>query len=227
VSKSTHYDQQAGEDYFDFQATIGEFGGWANVTKFWDYIGVNDTVLDFGCGGGYLLKNLSCARRVGVEVNPAAAQVAKDNDVEVYLNTDDVPDDSIDVIVSNNALEHTLQPLDELKRLFPKLRDNGRLIFVVPCESITNEYKPGDINHHLYSWSPMCLGNLLTEAGYDLEESRPYIHKWPKRYRKIAKLFGRNGFELACRVKGQMDRKWFQVRAIARKKIDVEIKNAA
>jgi SAM-dependent methyltransferase len=185
VLKSKHYDQQAGEDYFDFQAAIGEFGGWANVTKFWDYISPDDTVLDFGCGGGYLLKNLACARRVGVEVNPAAAQVAKDNDVEVYLNTDDVSDNSIDVIVSNNALEHTLQPLDELKRLLPKLRDTGRLIFVVPCESIHYEYKPRDINHHLYSWSPMCLGNLLTEAGYDLEESRPYIHKWPKRYRKL------------------------------------------
>ena len=34
----------------------------------------------------------------------------------------------------------------------------------------------------------MCLGNLLTEAGYDLGESRPYIHNWPKRFRKVAKL---------------------------------------
>ena len=178
MSKSTHYDQQAGDDYFDYQVTIGEFGGWANVTKFWDYIGPHDTVLDFGCGGGYLLKNLSCARCVDVEVNPAAGQVAKDNDVEVYLNTDDVPDDSIDVIVSNNALEHTLQTLDELKRLLPKLRDNGRLIFVVPWESIAYQYKPRDINHHLYSWSPLCWGNLLTEAGCDLEESRPCIHEW-------------------------------------------------
>ena len=217
VGTSTHYDQQAGEDYFDFQASIGEFGGWANVTKFSDYVASGDTVLDFGCGGGYLLKNLTCARRIGVEVNPAAAEVARDNGVEVYLDTDEVPDGSIDVIVSNNALEHTLQPLDELKRLLPKLREGGRLVFVVPCESIHYEYKPKDINHHLYSWSPMCLGNLLTEAGYDLEESRPYIHKWPKRYRKVAKLFGRSGFELACRVKGRLDRKWFQVRAVARR----------
>ena len=58
VGTSTHYDQQAGEDYFDFQASIGEFGGWANVTKFSDYVAPGDTVLDFGCGGGYLLKNL-------------------------------------------------------------------------------------------------------------------------------------------------------------------------
>ena len=205
----------------------GSSGGWANLTKFRDYVQSGDDVLDFGCGGGYLLKNLNCSRRIGVEVNPAAAKIAEQNGVEVYLDTDDVPDESVDVIISNNALEHTLQPLDELKRLMPKLRENGTLVFVVPCESIQYDYKPGDINHHLYSWSPMCMGNLLTEAGYALHESKPYIHKWPKRYRRIAKLFGRNGFELACRIKGRLDRKWFQVRAVAHKNVAAESRMAA
>ena len=30
---SEHYD----DDYFDWQAEAGEFGGWANQTKFVDY----------------------------------------------------------------------------------------------------------------------------------------------------------------------------------------------
>ena len=46
---SEHYD----DDYFDWQAEAGEFGGWANQTKFVDYISKDDVVLDFGCGGGY------------------------------------------------------------------------------------------------------------------------------------------------------------------------------
>lgn len=208
-----HYDTA----YFDWQRPIGEFGGWANLTKFAPYISEDDVVLDFGCGGGYLLKNLRCRRRIGVEVNPAPAETARKNGVEVYSRPQDVPDDVVDVIVSNNALEHVLHPLQELKALYPKLRKGGKIVFVVPCESIRYAYKPEDINQHLYSWSPMCLGNLLTEAGYSVIESKPYIHKWPPNYRFIARIGGRVLFELACRIYGRLERSWFQVRVVAEK----------
>ena len=107
-----------------------------------------------------------------------------------------------------------MRPLDELKALKNKLKYGGKIIFVVPCESISYDYKPNDINHHLYSWSPMCIGNMFTEAGYSLIESRAYIHKWPPKYQLIAKIGGRRLFELACRIYGRIERSWFQVRAI-------------
>lgn len=207
---STHYD----DNYFDWQAPIGEFGGWANQTKFADYVSPDDIVLDFGCGGGDLLKHMKCKKRIGVEINPVAADKARDNGIEIYNRVMDVPDECVDVIVSNNALEHTLQPLDELKALRRKLKVGGTIVFVVPCEPIGYSYKPDDINHHLYSWSPMCLGNLFTEAGFTLIESKAYIHKWPPKYNLVAKVSGRRLFELACRIYGRIDRRWFQVRAI-------------
>lgn len=196
---------------------LGEFAGWASITKFADYISPQDAVLDFGCGGGYLLKNLVCARKWGVEVNPAAVRVAEENGVEVFRSAAAVPDDSVDVIISNNALEHTLQPLVELKALHGKLKRGGRIVFVVPCESIGYSYRPNDISHHLYSWSPMCIGNLFTEAGFSIVEVKPYVHKWPPRYRTVARVGGRALFELACRVYGRIERSWFQVRIIAGK----------
>ena len=210
---SEHYD----EKYFAWQAPMGEFGGWANLTKFNDYISESDHVLDFGCGGGYLLKTIQCQKKVGVEINPNAAAIAKKNGVEIYLRVEDLPDNYVDVIISDNALEHTLNPLQELKALYRKLRKGGKIIVVVPCESISYTYKPNDINHHLYSWSPMCLGNLFTEAGYSLIESKPYIHKWPPNYQLIAKYGGRGLFEILCRIYGRIDRSWFQVKAVAEK----------
>ncbi|HAG85411.1 MAG TPA: hypothetical protein DCL61_30760 [Cyanobacteria bacterium UBA12227] len=210
---SEHYD----EKYFAWQAPMGEFGGWANLTKFNDYISERDHVLDFGCGGGYLLKTIQCQKKVGVEINPNAAAIAKKNGVEIYLRVEDLPDNYVDVIISDNALEHTLNPLQELKALYRKLRKGGKIIVVVPCESISYAYKPNDINHHLYSWSPMCLGNLFTEAGYSLIESKAYIHKWPPKYSLIAKYGGRGVFEILCRIYGRIDRSWFQVRAVAEK----------
>jgi SAM-dependent methyltransferase len=210
---SSHYNKS----YFNWQSSIGEFGGWANQTKFVDYISPKDTVLDFGCGGGFLLKEINCKKRVGIEVNKSALKTARENGIEVYSNMKNVPNNSVDVIISNNALEHTLLPLDELKSLYKKLKKGGKIIFIVPCESISYKFRAHDINHHLYSWSPMCIGNLFTEAGFTIIESKPYIHKWPPYYNLIAKVFGRKLFEIICRIYGQLERTWFQVRIVGKK----------
>jgi SAM-dependent methyltransferase len=207
---SAHYDRT----YFEWQSSIGEFGGWAGQTTFSRYVTPDDAVLDFGCGGGYLLSNLNVAKRVGVEVNPVAAQAARTRGIEIFEQTIDCPNDYVDVIISSNALEHTLRPLDELRALRSKLKIGGKCVFVVPCESIAYGYRPNDINHHLYSWSPMCLGNLFTEAGYKLIESQAMFSKWPPGCVKIARYGGRRVFELACKIWGHLDRKLFLVRAV-------------
>ncbi len=211
---STYYDDK----YFDWKASMGEFGGWANQSKFAEYITSDSRVLDFGCGGGFLLKRMKCSKKVGVEVNPSAAETARKNGIEVFGSAEEVPDGYVDVIISDNALEHTLQPLEELKSLYRKLTAGGKIVFVVPCESISYRFKPNDVNHHLYSWGPMCIGNLFTEAGFSVIESKPYIHKWPPKYKFIARVGGRRLFEIACRIYGRIERSWFQVGVIAEKK---------
>jgi len=210
---SAHYD----DSYFKRQLDIGRFGAWANQSKFSAHIKPTDTVLDFGCGSGLLLKGLNCARRIGVEINPAAAAFARDGGVEVHDSVDAIPDNCADVVISNHALEHTLRPLDELKALRRKLRPGGRIVIVVPCDSFACHYEPGDVNHHLYSWSPMNLGNLLTEAGFKVEESKLYVHRWPPKWRLFKEVFMRNRwlFEITCRIAGRFRMRWTQVRAVA------------
>ncbi|MDR2929038.1 MAG: class I SAM-dependent methyltransferase [Cytophagaceae bacterium] len=114
----THYNKE----YFSWQKSIGEFGGWANKHKFLNYISKDDVVMDFGCGGGFLLKNIICRKKIGVEINSSAAETARQNGLEVYSIVDDVPDEIVDIIISNNALEHTRYPLHELKKLYKKLK---------------------------------------------------------------------------------------------------------
>lgn len=207
----SHYDKA----YFDWQRSIGEFGGWAKVPQYRGLVCETDTVLDFGCGGGFLLKNLRCAKRYGVEINPTARAIARENGIEVYETTAELPDACADIIISDNALEHTLHPLAELRGLFAKLKPGGRLILIVPCETLGSRYKPNNIHRHLYSWSPMCLGNLLTESGFEVIESKPYVHKWPPKAQLIARYFGRTVFEILARIYARIERSWFQVKAVA------------
>ena len=62
--------EQYKAEYFNWQREVGKFGGKANLFKFRDHIKATDRVLDFGCGGGFLLEQLNCAQKVGIDINP-------------------------------------------------------------------------------------------------------------------------------------------------------------
>lgn len=206
---SSYYDAA----YFSWQSNIGEFGGWANSPRFSPYIAPSDCVLDFGCGGGSLLAHIDCSRRLGVEINDSARSAARTKGIEVYASAAEIPHGCVDKVISNHALEHTLSPLVELTTLKRTIRPGGLAIFTVPCESILCAYKP-NIDHHLYTWSPLNLGNLFTEAGYKVIHSKALYSRWPPGYRHIAKL-GRMPFDMACRIYGRLYRKMFQVHLVA------------
>jgi SAM-dependent methyltransferase len=195
-----------GEEYFKYQFEIGRFGGWANLTKFSKYIHPRMKVLDFGCGCGHLLANVNCKEKLGIEINAVARAEAEKSGIRTVASTSEIEDGWADVIVSNHALEHCEHPLQELQALLPKVAREGIAVFVVPCEAIKNKYRQDDPNHHLYSWSPMSLANLFTEAGFTVVESRPYIHYWPPRFipRLLRSVGGRRLFEAGCRIYGTL-----------------------
>lgn len=198
----SHY----GAEYFKYQFEIGRFGGWVNLTKFSQYIQPRMKVLDFGCGCGYLLANINCKEKLGVEINPAARAEAERSGIRTVASSADIEDGWADVIVSNHALEHCRHPLQELQALLTKLAPGGFAVFVVPCEAIKNKCRQDDPNHHLYSWSPMSLASLFSEAGFTIVESKPYIHHWPPRFipRLLRSVGGRGLFEAGCRIYGAL-----------------------
>ena len=214
--------QHYNADYFAWQSESGRFGGWANVDKYKSSVGVGDRVLDFGCGGGFLVSTLNCRARYGIEPNPAAREQAAKIGVTVFATPSEalaqLGAGGLDVVISDNALEHALEPWQELKALRPLLKPGGVLHIVVPCENISWLYKAEDINQHVYSWSPQSFGNLLKAAGFEVTYSRPYIHKWPPHgvAQRLARL-GRPFFNAGARIWGQLDRRWFQVEALARR----------
>lgn len=207
------------EDYFnDYQKKIGQFGGKANLFKFKDDIKKTDNVLDFGCGGGFLLSNIECNYKAGIEINPIARKYCIHNlEIDCFSSISEVEDEKFDVIISNHALEHCERPFDIIKELKLKLKLGGKLIIVVPLDSFKYKFKTDDVNKHLYSFSPMNLGNILLMNEFTNIQTINVLHKWPPLWLIIQKYFGWTIFHLICSLYGHLNLYWTQTKAIGYK----------
>jgi SAM-dependent methyltransferase len=207
---TNHYDKK----YFNYQQELGIFGGNAERFKFEDYIKREDVVLDYGCGGGYVLSNLKCKLKIGIEINPEAINEAIGNGIKVFKKPALVKT-KVDVIISNHALEHVDNPLEELQNLKKLLKKNGLIVLVVPQE-IKTTYKHDDINQHLFTWSEQSLGNLFTKAGYKIVKVETIKHLWPPHFKEIHRLFGDRIFHILSKLYARVKSKTFQIRVIAK-----------
>lgn len=206
-----------GRAYLSWQTPIGKFGGWANQIKFEKWLSPDLDVLDFGCGGGWLLASLPGRRKLGVEVNPEARRTAEKLGLATVSDLAEVAPASFDRVISNNALEHITDPFGSLCQIFEKLRPDGLLVLVVPCEGIRIRFREREPNHHLFSWSPQAIGNLVKDAGFRIVSSEPFIHKWPPNFEFWARILGKTLFHMACRWYGWWEDSWSQIRVIAQK----------
>lgn len=113
-----------------------------------------------------MLAALNCKYKIGYDVNPYALQNASDLGISTTTDLSEVENSSIDVVISNSALEHSPTPYEDISRLLLKLKPGGKVVFRVPHETLRWGYKPEDWNYHLFTWSPMALGNLFHAAGF-------------------------------------------------------------
>jgi len=169
--------------YWEYQRPIGRVGGELNRWKFEPHLTDGDVVVDFGCGGGYLLARLPGQTKIGVDPSPLAREEAAREGIHVVESTAELPDSSTDVVISNHALEHTFSPFEELRDLARILRPGGKLVMTLPVDDWRAERRPDphDPNGHLYAWTPLLIANLLTEAGFDVESARVSSRAWDPR----------------------------------------------
>jgi SAM-dependent methyltransferase len=219
-----HYLGDKGVEYFGWQRQGGDFAGRINTHKFKHLIRPNDTVVDFGCGAGFLLRNLVCEKRIGIEVNPIARDFVRSNGIECYSTAAELPDGCADVIVSDHALEHVPYPIGALQELHGKLKENGLLAICVPHNNYWEDrtYRADDQNHHLHSWTCQTFGNTLWEAGYEIVSIANRTHAWPGRW--TVACYGRLPlwlFDTVCTTYGLVAGKGQQVFAVARRRKSV------
>lgn len=172
----------------------------ARAALFQPVIGGSDAVFEFGCGFGWNLAGLRCARRVGHDVAVQLQPVIEAAGIEFAATTDALPAGTFDVIIAHHSLEHVPEPrtvLLELKRL---LKPGGRLVVAVPYESGRryHRFDPAEPNHHLYSWNVQTLGNLMTVAGFKPDNAGLRTYGYDRRAAVVAVRLrmGETGFRM-------------------------------
>lgn len=167
--------------YYDWQKKSGKLAGDLDTWKFKPCIKPTDTVLDFGCGGGYILEKLQCKKRYGVDINPVVRTEAEKRGITMYSEVYDIPKSvKFDVIISHHTLEHLENPAEILKELKKRTKPGGYAVHVVPINDWRNDktYNPKDINKHLYTWTPLLLGNLFKTCGYKIQDISIITRAW-------------------------------------------------
>jgi 2-polyprenyl-3-methyl-5-hydroxy-6-metoxy-1,4-benzoquinol methylase len=136
---SQRYLGQAGVEYAgEHHGTGKELGYRLNAAFFLPYLRAGDTLLDFGCGNGGMVRVLKehVARADALEVNPAARAVARqDSGCTVYGDLKEIPRQPIyDAIISNHVLEHVRDVCGTLEALRERLKPGGRLVVMLPID---------------------------------------------------------------------------------------------
>jgi len=161
------------KEYFKYQDPIGKKTVRLK-SRFQRYISFDSTVLDFGCGAGYLLESLKCKVKIGLDINEIALREASKKGIKTYTSLVGIKNNSIDCIISHSVLGHLSNPFEVLNELKTKIKSGGVIIFSIPHETLNWKFKPLDINNKFYTWSPRAIGNLFLEVGFQIIEVKVF-----------------------------------------------------
>ena len=122
-------------------------------------------VLDVGCGA----QPYRCLLPPGVSYRGIDTADAKAHfgyevpDTVYYLgDTWPIADESTDLVLCTETLEHVLRPFEFLAEAHRCLRPGGRIVLTVPFAARWHF-----IPHDYWRYTPSCLKHLLEETGFD------------------------------------------------------------
>lgn len=152
-----------------------------------EFVGSGKRVLDVGCSSGYLAAALTVNGNTvsGVEIDPEAAEKARAHvdrlvvgDVEQRDLVDDFGENSFDVVVFADVLEHLKDPVAALRRARPLIAKGGFLVASIPNVAhgavrlalMQGRFEYQELglldDTHLRFFTRTSVGELFESAGY-------------------------------------------------------------
>ena len=138
-------------------------------------------ILDIGCATGYFLDAAlqDGFEPYGVEISEYASRIAKEKfgSENIFTGTiEDVnfPNDSFDVIVMSDLLEHVRNPLITLKKIFNLLKKDGVVFITTPdTDSFSNKLMGKGWSHykteHFFYFNFNSFKHLAQECGFEID----------------------------------------------------------
>ena len=134
-------------------------------------------ILDIGCSGGILLKvlkGMGYINLTGIDFSPEAIEQCRkkglDNVIVMDAHHLDFKDESFDLIISSDCLEHLKDDEVALKSWFRVLKKGGEAIIFVPAfMSMWSEHDI--INHHFRRYKRKELVEKSKHAGFKVEKA--------------------------------------------------------
>lgn len=151
-----------------------------------------EKILEVGCGEGKFSAILTEQGKEtwAIEPDPASAKIAAKSLTKVFHGTIDeklseIPDNSFDVIVMNDVIEHLTEPWDDIQKLKSKLKEDGVFISSIPNVRYAKnlfhvlfkrDWKYADdrildITHYRF-FTKKSIRRLWEENGYSVQRMR-------------------------------------------------------
>jgi SAM-dependent methyltransferase len=146
--------------------------------------GTKGRVLDVGCALGDFLveaRKMGWQNPTGLDVSGYAVETCRSRALETTqgtLSSAAFAAETFDAIFLQDVIEHTLDPVAQLKQVFALLKPGGIVFITTPnCKSLSARvlgkrwyhYKPGE---HLVYFSHKSIRLLLDRAGFESSRSR-------------------------------------------------------
>jgi len=203
-----HYRGDAGRRYHQNKRGIPDCAlPWVarlRAEKLASYVSASAVVLEYGVGLGWNLAQLKCGRKLGFDVADFLEPSLRELGIDFVADTQSLAENSIDTVICHHTLEHVLDPPAILREIHRLLAPSGKLLLFVPLEREArySRFHRDEPNHHLYSWNPQTLGNLVEESRFQVTEAGPGQFGY-SRFAAVwaAKLhFGETGFRALRRL---------------------------
>lgn len=182
---------------------------WGSHKQIIDLIGTNNFVLDLGCSTGRLSEAIKNKGNIvyGVELNPYNAEKAKSVCNKVFIGSIEsieqfsLKNDSFDVIILADVLEHLSNPESTLKSIRKFLKKDGFIIVSLPnvahiyvrIKLLLGKFDYGPVGildkTHLKFFTYKSALNLLIDSGYAIEDVRITIPNYPRSLALNANFF--------------------------------------
>ncbi|WP_227764959.1 methyltransferase domain-containing protein [Zhaonella formicivorans] len=167
-----------------------------------------ETVLDLGCGKGYDVINAARltgeeGKVYGLDLTPAMLEAARANArkesvanvefIQAALEEIPLPDASIDLVISNCTINHSLNKLQAYREIYRVLKPGGRFVI---SDVMAEEPLPPEVVQDPQAWAECYGGALPAAAYYDLIKMAGFLHIYTLKSRSYLK----NGHKMTSRT---------------------------